>query len=406
MIQLVERSRDGTRDCVALRQMAEGWLVMRIILLVLGLVFFLSVGCPESGRAADPESGSASKGPESGSVSKDPESGSIFSGLFPTDEELKKYRKMWNPMSHGPMLQQAVDPNPQGQFACRPFIFSQIGEHSFGTTLSTAVDRKDGPQHLYQAQHPFFTCAYGVTHHLEFVAGASLAQTWWSNDSASFNKGKGGPWKTNTGIGDTSLMLKHRLIIQDPDTWRPSISFIHAQLSLPTGQWFTATKSPPGGFAPLGRFAATTAGALGITEGVMFRKNVNPFRFSGGLFYSYSTPGSTAGQNIYSSDLINARLVFEHFLNDKRGFGYNIEVVSLHGTTWRLDGHDINSGQRSGFDLIGVEPALQWRFGDTNLFGAAGVLFTVAGRNSLESMYPNFSIFYYFAKKGQAVLAR
>jgi hypothetical protein len=380
---------------------------MWIVLLGLVLAFSLSVGCPEFSSAAGPESGSASKGSESGSASKGSESGSASVWrLFPTDEELAKYRKSWNPLSHGPMLQQAVDPNPQGQFACRPFLFSQIAEHSFGSKLSTAIDRKDGPQHLYQLQHPFFTCAYGITNHLEVVAGAAIAQTWWSNDSASFNQGKGGPWKTNTGIGDTSLMLKHRWIVQDPDTWRPTISFIHLQISLPTGQWLTGTKSPPGGFAPLGRFATTTAGALGITEGVMFRKNIKPFRISGGLFYSYSTPGSTGGQNTYTGDLINARLVLEHFLDDKRGFGYNIELVSLHGTTWRLDGHDINSGQRSGFDLIGVEPALQWRFGDTNLFGGAGVLFTIAGRNALESIYPNISIFYYFAKKGQKVLPR
>jgi hypothetical protein len=353
---------------------------MRIILLLLGLFSFLSVSCPESGAAFELR-------------------------LFPTDEELAKYRKMWNPFSHGPMLIQAPDVNPKGQFAVRPFVFSQIAEHEFGNTLTTPFDHKPTKNHLYSVQSPFVTLAYGITNHLEFVGGTSL-NVFWSRNIDDFNKGRAGPWQTNTGLGDSSVMLKHRFIIQDPDTWRPTITFIHAQLSLPTGQWFTATHSPPGGFSPLGRFAATSFGALGVTESVLFRKNIQPFRFSGQLSYSYSTPGSTRGINTYTGDLINSRLIFEHFLNDKKGLAYMIELATLHGTTWRADGHAINSGKLSGFDLIGIEPAIQWRFGDTNLVGAAGVLFTVAGRNSLDSIYPNFSVFYFFAKKGQKVLAR
>src|SRR5207249_5091460 len=68
----------------------------------------------------------------------------------PTEEEIKKYRQSWNPLSHGPVLLQAVDIQPKGQLSIREFIFSQIGESSFGNHLSFATDSKSGPVHLYQ----------------------------------------------------------------------------------------------------------------------------------------------------------------------------------------------------------------------------------------------------------------
>ena len=173
---------------------------------------------------------------------------------------------------------------------------------------------------------------------------------------------------------------------------------------LPTGVWLTGTEKPPGGFAPLGRFPASQFGALGLTEGVTLRKNVRPFRISGGIFYSYAMPGSSEGRTTYTPDILNTRLIVEHILDDKTGFGYNIEFIGLHGTTWRADGHAINAGQRSGFNIIGVEPAIQWRFGESNFVGAAGVLFTVAGQNALDSIYPNFSIFWYWSKTGKVIM--
>lgn len=54
----------------------------------------------------------------------------------PSDEEIQKYRKSWNPFSHGPILLQSVDIQPKGQMSVRPFLFSQIGEHSYGTRLT------------------------------------------------------------------------------------------------------------------------------------------------------------------------------------------------------------------------------------------------------------------------------
>ncbi|MGH7230574.1 MAG: hypothetical protein ACREJU_04355, partial [Nitrospiraceae bacterium] len=33
----------------------------------------------------------------------------------PSDEEIRKYRRSWNPFSHGPVLLSAVDIQPKGQ---------------------------------------------------------------------------------------------------------------------------------------------------------------------------------------------------------------------------------------------------------------------------------------------------
>ncbi len=295
-----------------------------------------------------------------------------------------------------------MDIQPKGQLAIRPFIYSQVGEKSYGNRLTLPTERKDGSVHLYSVQHPFLTASYGLTDHLEFVAGTSVA-TFWAKDSNSFNKGQGGPWSVNTGLGNTSLFLKYRPIVQDPDGWRPSLTFLN-QVVPPTGVWLTGTEKPPGGFAPLGRFQASQFGALGLTEGVTLRKNVRPFRISGGIFYSYATPGSSEGRTTYTPDILNTRLIVEHILGDKTGFGYNIEFIGMHGTTWHADGHAINAGQRSGFNIIGVEPAIQWRFGESNFVGAAGILFTVAGQNALDSIYPNFSIFWYWSKTGKVIM--
>jgi len=128
-----------------------------------------------------------------------------------------------------------------------------------------------------------------------------------------------------------------------------------------------------------------------------------PFRISGGFFYSYHLPGSSAGQNTYAADLVNTRLIVEHILNDEKGFGYNVEIVGLHGLTWRADGHTINDGGRNGFNSLGVQPTVQYRFSD-KLVGAAGVLFTVAGQNTLDAVFPNFSIYWYWSKSGKVIM--
>jgi hypothetical protein len=309
----------------------------------------------------------------------------------PTDEEIKKYRQSWNPLSHGPVLLQSVDTQPKGQLSIREFLFSQIGESSFGNHLSFATDSKNGPVHLYQVS-PAINAAYGLTNHIELGAAISMNSFWATQNGQS---------TSSTGFGDTSLNMKYRPIIQDPDSWRPSITH-YTQVVLPTSRWADAEK-PPGGFSPLGRLPSTRFGEYGLTQGLMTRKILQPFRISAAVFYTYAVPGENGGKNTYTGDVVNTRLIFEHILNDKTGFGYNIEVSTLHGLTWRADGHDINAGQRNGFTIIGVEPALQWNFSQ-NWLVAVGCLFTVAGQNATNSTYPNLSVFWMWDKSGKITM--
>jgi hypothetical protein len=71
-------------------------------------------------------------------------------------------------------------------------------------------------------------------------------------------------------------------------------------------------------------------------------------------------------------------LIAGHILDDKKGFDYNIKGNILNGLTWHADGHAINRGQRNGFTIVRVKPAIQWKVGDAWI-AAAGVLFTVVG---------------------------
>src|SRR5881296_905586 len=141
----------------------------------------------------------------------------------PSDDEIRKYRQSWNPFSHGPILLTIPDLQPKGQLYVRPFIFSQIAEKSYGNRFTSVFDAKGGPVHLYSVQHPFLQFGYGLTDHIQLNLALS-ANTFWVKDTESANKGQGGPWKTNTGLGDTSLVVKYRPIVQDPDTWRPSLT--------------------------------------------------------------------------------------------------------------------------------------------------------------------------------------
>jgi hypothetical protein len=317
----------------------------------------------------------------------------------PTDEEIQKHRKSWNPFSEGPLLIQSVDIHPKGQLSVRPFVFSQISEKSYGNTLSLPNDRKDGPVHTYSVS-PLVVFTYGLTDHVELGAAASW-QAFWTKDTPAFNQGKGGPWTTDNGLGDLSLQMKYRPLVQDPDSARPTLT-LYQQIVLPTSRWVTGTERPPGGFAPLGRLPATRFGELSLTEGLTFRKNVRPFRVSGGVFYTYATPGSDAGQTTYTGDVVNTRLSFEHFLDDRRGIAYNLELTTVSTATWRADGHSINRGAQSGSTVVGVEPAVQCRFNDSWV-AAAGVLFTVAGQNTADAIYPNLAFRWYWnqGKKAQ-----
>ncbi len=51
----------------------------------------------------------------------------------------------------------------------------------------------------------------------------------------------------------------------------------------------------------------------------------------------------------------------------------------------------------------GVHTTIQYRLGD-HWVGAAGVLFTVAGQNTQNAIFQNFSICYYWGKGGKVIM--
>jgi hypothetical protein len=134
-------------------------------------------------------------------------------------------------------------------------------------------------------------------------------------------------------------------------------------------------------------------------SGAVNQKNVRPFRFSGAVFYTYNAPGEDNGETVYPGDLFNVRVSFEHVLSDEHGFGYAVEFISAHQLPWRLDGHDLNELPQT-FSIIGIQPTLEYKIledplGKPRLVGAIGNLFTIAGQNDLDAVYPNISFKYY-----------
>jgi hypothetical protein len=78
----------------------------------------------------------------------------------------------------------------------------------------------------------------------------------------------------------------------------------------------------------------------------------------------------------------------------------NLEFLTLHGVPSRLDGHEVNLKPTS-FSLLGVEPSVQYKFFQTDhgfFVGAGGVLFTLAGQNDVNAIYPNLSLYYFWSK--------
>ncbi len=307
------------------------------------------------------------------------------------DDAIARYRKSWNPFSAGPQLVSSADLHPKGQFFVRPYIYSEFGYAQFG---DLSVNRQALPQRL-SALNPQIEVDYGITDWLELDVYVSEV-SWWQASGAGMASTEG------NGVGDTTAFLKWRFLVQNPDSWEPSLTFA-SFVGLPSSDWF-GTPSVPGGFAPLGRLPATHFGSPELTEALLFRKNVKPLRISGGVYYSYGLPTSRGGVQQDYGDILQYRLVVEHFLDDRQGLAYAVEVLGLHGLPVRADGNGVNAGHTS-FGLFGFQPTVEYRFTD-HVVGAAGVLFTVAGYNDVAAVYPNLSIYYYWGARGGKVVPR
>jgi hypothetical protein len=230
--------------------------------------------------------------------------------LFPSDEALGKYQRSWNPSTHGSILIPVAETPPKGQLTLSGFAFGQIGDGQYHNTLTTRVS--SSPVNT-NAVAPGGMLSYGLTEHISIGGGLS-AIYWKATDAAS------GPG-SSAGLGDTSLFLTTRHMMQGPETWRPSLSLYH-RISLPTSHWF-GTHPPPGEFEPFSSRPSTRFGALSLTEGLLVSKNFRPIRVSSELYYTYNAPGSELGgaMTAYPGDLLDARVSLEHIFDEKRGLG-------------------------------------------------------------------------------------
>jgi len=376
-----------------------------------------SVWGEETSAQSSPSTGSASEGSSAQSSPKTDSSGEEYSffrpsadyswRFFPTPEEVQRYRKSWNPFSHGPILANSPDVSPKDQNLFQIYVFSEVGNTQYGNQLTTST--KDSSKHL-QAVAPTFFFGHGITDNIEIdVAPQLLWYNSFQGTGESLSGGHGSGHANDFGLGDTTIYIKTRHRIQDPDSWKGTFTTYHG-MSLPTSQWFGTgtfgTHPVPGGFAPLGRLPASKFGGLSLTEGVMWRKNLEPFRFMASVYYTYTVPGSTGGISTYNGDIVNTRAIIEYIADDKRGLGFNLEFLSIHGSPWRLDGHDLNISPKS-YNLIGLEPSVQYTLfhgPSGSLVAAAGVLFSIAGQNDIAAIYPNMSMYYYWTKKGTALM--
>ena len=307
----------------------------------------------------------------------------------PTNEEMAKYRESWNPPTHGSTFTTSADLSRQGQWYVRFYVQGQIGSGEFENNVPS---KSSAVPFSPDAVAPAAILYYGLTRNVSLGAGVSWI--YWHSENTDADGRKSG-----SGIGTTSLIMKYRPIVQDPDSWRPSVA-LYSRVSLPTNRWF-GTPEIPGGFTPLSRVPSSRFGAAAITEGILFRKNLEPFRISGNVYYTYNFPGSGSvpGETVYGGDLISTHLAFEHVLNEQTGFGYLLEFTTLNQLATRLDGHDTNTTP-STFWLVGLQPGLEYTFfrheSGARLVGAIGVMFTVAGRDDIRAIYPNISFKYFF----------
>ena len=301
-------------------------------------------------------------------------------------DALASYKRVWNPLTAGPNLVSYADSLPEGVFNARFFFYTRFTQGQY--TNSGGVTGL--PPNFYETQMLALEAMYfGVGSNTELAILPSLIGTF-SNIGGSPLDG----W----GLNDFTLGIKHRWIIQDPDSARPSFAtFLF--LTLPTTSWL-GTPVPHGGLPPISVLPSTHFGSPSLTGTLLVRKNIRPFRFYGGLYYTYSFPGiesiNTSDPRIFAQfgDLIQYRMAVEDVINDKTGLGFILEIVGLSELPFSVDGIPVNTTP-TNFNLIGVQPTFEYNL-TPRLAMSVGVLLPAWGNNEYLSTTPNFSLWYYF----------
>ncbi len=312
-------------------------------------------------------------------------------------DAIEAYRKGWNPLTAGPNYTPQADSLPEGEFNARFFMYGQFDQAQY--TNSWGITGL--PQGYSNIQLlDLFAMFYGIEPNTEFIFLPSILTT--------FSTGEGNI-VDGTGLNDLSMAIKHRWVVQDPGSDRPSIS-TSLLVTLPTTAW-TGTPLPPGNtLPPISVVPSTRLGTPSLTAILLTRKNVKPFRISGDLEYTFSFPDngvlSGATQKTYNQfgDMVQERLSVEDVVDDRNGMGLILEFVGLSGLPFSLDGIGVNV-HPSTFNLFGIQPAFEINLTERLAF-SAGALLPVIGSNAYLATTPNFSLWYYWGSVGGHVLPR
>lgn len=79
----------------------------------------------------------------------------------------------------------------------------------------------------------------------------------------------------------------------------------------------------------------------------------------------------------------------------------------MAGRGHSIDNELISTIKPENYHLMGIEPSIQYTLfhgPGGSLLAAAGCLLTLAGQNDINAIYPNMSIYYYWNKKGTAIM--
>ena len=301
---------------------------------------------------------------------------------------MQKFHRSWNPQTHGSMYIASADLQAQGQWGLWAFAYGKLTSHQFGSSL--AATGTGAPFHQ-DAIALGTVIDYSLTDHVTLSVSAAL--TSWDSDRPSGNQSSGR--ENATGLDDIGLIMVTRHLVQDPDGWQPSVGTF-SRISLPSSRW-AGMPSIPGGFIPVTPRPSVRHGALAFTEGPTFRKNLEPFRLSGMVMYTYHAPGSEGDKTVYPGDFLDARVGLEYVAQDKQGFGLLVDGVVQAGLPYRLDGHAITTDHKD-FVLIGTAVAVEYRF-TPEWVGSIGALFPLAGQSTMDAIYPSFSIKYFWGRE-------
>lgn len=376
-----------------------GKIVLRVALcygwLILGLLpeiqDVLAVSPSVASPTAPPSSPSPPGGTGSPAVAQDGSTDVPLSLNGP--DALSAYQHSWNPLTAGPNLVSYADTLPEGVFNARFFFYGRFTQAQY--TDSGGITGL--PPGFQETQLLALEAMYfGVGSNTELAILPSLIGTFSSIDGLSTN---------GVGLNDLTIGIKHRWIIQNPDSARPSFaSFLF--LTLPTTAWL-GTPVPKGGLPPISVLPSTHFGSPSLTGTLLLRKNIRPFRFYGGLYYTYSFPGvesiTATDPRFFAQfgDLIQYRMAVEDVINDKHGLGLVLEVVGLSELPFSVDGIPVNTTP-TNFNLIAVQPTLEVNL-TPKLALSVGVLLPAWGNNAYLATTPNFSLWYYF---GSGILQR